>query len=391
MNDYIEDMVTFTAWQKFIPPNIPAIQRYLGLAKFLSSKNFHVYGTSLSESTQTLGPATITYNPQETLKKFGHKKDPITDPEMDNNLLNEILTNIHVSRDIEAATHTAQHSKTDNITQVERKAIEFLKNNKDIVINKADKGSTIVVVNKNDCIEDGLKHLDDPKVYRKLKHDNTPLIFNKIMTFLTSISWQGWIPRPFVDYCTPPENYRTSQLYFLKKIHKNPIGIRPIVSSVNAVTEKISSFLDGWLTPLVQQLPSYIKDSTEFIKLITTAQIPLNSVLVSIDVSSLYTNIPHKDGIEACINALQTKMEPDPLHPPIEILAEMLNIVLKNNVVEFNGEFFLQLQGTVMGTKMAPAYANLFMGTLKPRLQNLGLLRTQTYGNVSSMTYLSSG
>ena len=37
------------------------------------------------------------------------------------------------------------------------------------------------------------------------------------------------------------------------------MGIRPIVSSVNSVTENISSFVDGWLNPLVQKLPSYLK------------------------------------------------------------------------------------------------------------------------------------
>ena len=51
----------------------------------------------------------------------------------------------------------------------------------------------------------------------------------------------------------------------------------------------------------------------------------------------------------------------------------MLNIVLKINVIEFNGEFFLQLQGTAMGTKVTPAYANLFMGTLEPRLKTSDL------------------
>ena len=37
VNGYIEDMVTFLQWQKFIPPNI--------FAKFLSRENFVVYGT----------------------------------------------------------------------------------------------------------------------------------------------------------------------------------------------------------------------------------------------------------------------------------------------------------------------------------------------------------
>ena len=46
-----------------------------------------------------------------------------------------------------------------------------------------------------------------------------------------------------------------------------------------------------------------------------------------------------------------------------------MSIVLKNNIFEFNGDHYLQLQGTAMGTKMAPSYANLFMGQLEPKLQ----------------------
>ena len=40
VNDYIEDMVTFTALVKFIPVNTSASW----LVKFLSSKNFRLYG-----------------------------------------------------------------------------------------------------------------------------------------------------------------------------------------------------------------------------------------------------------------------------------------------------------------------------------------------------------
>ena len=45
-------------------------------------------------------------------------------------------------------------------------------------------------------------------------------------------------------------------------------------------------------------------------------------------------------------------------------------MVLKNNAFEFNEEFYIQKQGTAMGTKMEPAYANLFMGTLETKLTN---------------------
>ena len=149
------------------------------------------------------------------------------------------------------------------------------------------------------------------------------------------------------------------------------MGIRPITSSVNSVTKNISSFVDHWLQPLVKQFRSYLKDTKKFINLITTTPISHNSTLVSIDVSSLYTNIPHNDGIKARVNALRKDQNPLPQQPPIEILKETINNILKN-VFEFNRDYFLQLQGTTMGTKMAPSYANLFMGSLEPILTQLG-------------------
>ena len=63
----------------------------------------------------------------------------------------------------------------------------------------------------------------------------------------------------------------------------------------------------------------------------TSIKIPQNAILVSIDVSSLYTSIPHKDGIAACAQALQDNTDTDPLRSPIEILVEMLNIALCTN------------------------------------------------------------
>ena len=72
------------------------------------------------------------------------------------------------------------------------------------------------------------------------------------------------------------------------------------------------------------------------------------------------------------VYALNQDPDPHPLRSNVEILEEMLNMVLKNNIFEFNGDYFLQLQGTAMGTKMIPAYANLFMGSLEPDLTNLG-------------------
>ena len=48
----------------------------------------------------------------------------------------------------------------------------------------------------------------------------------------------------------------------------------------------------------------------------------------------------------------------------------IIELVLENNVFEFNETFYIQKQGTAMGTKMAPSYANLFMGKLEESLKH---------------------
>ena len=56
----------------------------------------------------------------------------------------------------------------------------------------------------------------------------------------------------------------------------------------------------------------------------------------------------------------------DPLCPPTSW--KLLELILYKNVFRFNDKFYIQKQGTAMGTKMAPAYANIFMGILESRI-----------------------
>ena len=128
-------------------------------------------------------------------------------------------------------------------------------------------------------------------------------------------------------------------------------------------TEIISEFVDLHLQPHVQNLPSYLQDTTDFLrKQDAMDQPPPETLLVSMDVTSLYTNIPHEDGIKACEEVWEARAFKD---PPTQILINLLTLVLKCNNFEFNGKHYLQIQGTAMGTKKAPSYANIFMGRLE--------------------------
>ena len=81
------------------------------------------------------------------------------------------------------------------------------------------------------------------------------------------------------------------------------MGIRPIVSLCESPTENISQFLDYWLQPIMRNLPSYLKDTSQLINELRMLSVEPNTILVTIDVKSLYTCIPHLEGIQACTEA----------------------------------------------------------------------------------------
>ena len=90
-------------------------------------------------------------------------------------------------------------------------------------------------------------------------------------------------------------------------------------------------------------------------------------ILVSIDVVGLYPNIPQSEGIEAFKDAINN---PKYGQPDVDqnFLIKLLQFVLTFNTFIFNGLYYVQEWGTSIGTKVAPTYANIFMGALESKL-----------------------
>ena len=66
------------------------------------------------------------------------------------------------------------------------------------------------------------------------------------------------------------------------------------------------------------------------------------------DVTSLYTTIPHNDGIEACREAWDQRAVKE---PSMECIVQLLTLVLKHNNFTFNGDPFFTNQRNRYGNK----------------------------------------
>ena len=87
--------------------------------------------------------------------------------------------------------------------------------------------------------------------------------------------------------------------------------------------------------------------------------------LYSVDIVSLYTNIPHELGVEAISYYFDKYRDKIPTRFTKEFILESLLFVLENNNFLFDGVLYHQKTGTSMGTKCAPPYANLSIGYLE--------------------------
>ena len=126
--------------------------------------------------------------------------------------------------------------------------IHRLKNEHDVIINQADKGSSIVLLVRNKCVEEAHKHLADTETYTRLEQDIANTTKKTIQVKLDRLHETGLLTNRQYKYCYPPETHRTSLIYFLIKIHKNPHAYRPICLCTNSITTNLSSFLDHWFT-----------------------------------------------------------------------------------------------------------------------------------------------
>jgi hypothetical protein len=142
---------------------------------------------------------------------------------------------------------------------------------------------------------------------------------------------RGHIDDNTMEYLTPEEP-KPGHFYLLPKIHKENNPGRPIVSAKGHPTEKISEFIDFHLRLFGENLPSHIKDTTDYLKKMDNLSISENTTLVTMDGTSLYTNIPHDDGITACSTLWEQRTVQE---PPTDCLVEMHTLVLKKQQFYF--------------------------------------------------------
>ena len=104
-----------------------------------------------------------------------------------------------------------------------------LKNGKNIVIKSADKGSTVVVWDRDDYIKEAEKQLGDKYIYKEVCNDPGPLP-STIHEAIAKIRKRGDLTADTIKYFMVKDP-KFARFYLLPKIHKRLRDVpgRPVV------------------------------------------------------------------------------------------------------------------------------------------------------------------
>lgn len=270
-----------------------------------------------------------------------------------------------------------------NLSVQESNSLYRLKDKTSLHFTEADKGGAIVILDYNfyrSCMLND--HLNDKNTYELIPSYNNNVILNKVRSLCNQ--YKNNLSKKQIDYLTKFRTI-TPYMYGLPKLHKcteyfsdividsfgcisipapTDLKFRPIISSRFSPTNRLSSFLDEILKPLVVLLGSHCRDTFMFLEKLPTT-VEKDSILMTFDVISLYTSIPHELGYRSIDYWLGKHNDLIPNEFDKSFILKGLEIILENNYFTFEDNCYLQKTGTAMGTKVAPTYASLVMGYLE--------------------------
>ncbi|CAG2246908.1 unnamed protein product [Mytilus edulis] len=261
-----------------------------------------------------------------------------------------------------------------NITIEEEKAMRELLYDTSIVIRPSDKSSGVVIMNTEDYKLEVEKELDNNDTYKAIDKDLTQKNENKVKKLVENLCKREIIDKDMKKYLLP-KGTCPGKVQANPKLHKQNHPVRTIINGRNHPTEKIAEIVENELSENVRNLPTYIKDTTDFLNKLNAIQQPLpdNAIMFCLDVTKLYPSVPRKEAREACNckSALENRTNTS---IPTEDVLKMMDLVIENNNFSFNGKHFLQTEGTAIGSHLGMNYACTYLGQWEENLfQNSNL------------------
>ena len=255
-----------------------------------------------------------------------------------------------------------KHRHSYNKNQIPKHLIEAskkLRENKDIIIRRADKSSIYVILDKNDYFNKINAILSDVSKFKVIQKDPTIQLkskTNKLIDSLNAVQGDIKIDKIVGDFSP-------GYAYGNVKIHKSGNPLRPIISQCPTPTYHLAKTINKIISPYIPNEFS-IKSPSDFIDILHNNN--TNGIIASLDVDSLFTNVPIDPTIDIIIKHVYHHHTLPPPKIPQNILRDFLSICTKESPFRSpTGTLYLQVEGVAMGSPLGPTFAGFYMGELE--------------------------
>jgi hypothetical protein len=229
-------------------------------------------------------------------------------------------------------------------------------NDNNVIITKADKGNTVVLLPHQEYINKIHEFIVSNKI-ETLAEDPTKRyvkILNETINKCTNLLDER--TRRYIK----PIHAQAPQLTGLPKLHKQNIPIRPLINYTTAPSYKIAKLLQQIIKNNINlENDRSIKNNIDFVNKIKVTKLLPQYKIASFDIENLYTNVPVTDTIDILKENLIRKATMNTQE--INELIILVQKILKQNYFTFNGQFYSQSKGLAMGSPLSGILAELYL------------------------------
>ena len=174
--------------------------------------------------------------------------------------------------------------------------------------------------------------------------------------------------------------FNPGHLYGLPKIHKNQENppLRPIISMSGTVTHDISQYLNDTIRPYINS-ENMVNSSNELLLRLSNMKIEENQQLLSLDVESLFINVPVHTTIDIIIDRAYNHPTILPPNIPANILRDLLTICTTETPFLFNSNHYIQCDGVSMGSPLGPTFADFYMSHIESNLLSQDMISNPVF------------
>ena len=154
----------------------------------------------------------------------------------------------------------------------------------------------MVVMDRDEYNTKAEELLNQP-TYRPIPNDPTNKLKTRQICLLKQIKTEGGMNVATYKMLYPT-GAGSPKFYGLPNVHKQGTPLRPIVSSIGAVTYQTSKELSRILRPLVGKSIHHIHNNQDLLEDLKGKTLAFDEVMMSYDVKALFTSVPIKPALD---------------------------------------------------------------------------------------------